>query len=720
MMNELTGILFRIRISLIISFILIILLLSGSLLTINYYSHARVVEDLSRSYVDKTTNLIELELESFFTPITRSLRQIQKWARSGMVDSSKINNANKLYIPILEAFPQITSISSGFSNGYSYRIGWDKENLLTRLSYDNEAQRETDFSLWDTNNEIIKSWKVARSEYNYDARTRAWYIGANNLRLKSNKSHAQDTPVFWTHPYQFKTSHLPGMSVSLPFRNEHNKTYITTYNVMLSKLSVFTTKLRPSKNGKAFVLTEDGRVIGFPAGEKFNSEEKIKKIMGNNIDLPHVRELDIAELTSVAEAWESHVENKNMEHFRYKSQGEYWWATIQPYKLTESRNLLIGVAVPESDFMGEVKHQQLIILLASAFSFIIAIILAVLLSKSYSRPMLMLVEQSKKITELDLSPNLPIKTHLLETHQLADAHEQMRLGLESFSRYVPISLVKQLLHQDEAAKLGNKSKELTIMFTDIRGFTSISEKMDPDKLAHHLANYFSLMLGLIDDEDGTVDKMIGDAIMAFWGAPISDPAHVYKALTASLTCIERLKIFNQESVNQGLPALETRIGLSTGKVMVGNVGSVDRLNYTVLGDSVNLASRLESVNEIYGTSILVSEFVRDQVRDQFHWRMVDLVAVKGKAEPVRIYEPLGLVTAVPPVSNSTLAFAQKYEKAFSSYLWCDFDTSLALLRELSVEYPNDLSVIKLITSATQFQLNPPGDDWDGVNRLMTK
>jgi adenylate cyclase len=240
----------------------------------------------------------------------------------------------------------------------------------------------------------------------------------------------------------------------------------------------------------------------------------------------------------------------------------------------------------------------------------------------------------------------------------------MLSGLQSFARYVPIEVVRELLRRGEVAQIGGRTEVLTVLFTDIRGFTTIAERMSPETLTAQMAEYFDGMLKILHSNKATVDKFVGDAVVAFWGAPSPDANHAEHAVKAVLDCVKQLHEFNHAWEKRGLPALPTCFGLNTGPVVVGNVGAPSRLSYTALGDTVNLASRLESLNRTYGTGALASQAVRDAAGRGFLWRQVDLVAVKGKSQGVKIYEALGQEGEVAP---ETLAFAERYEKALQLY-----------------------------------------------------
>jgi adenylate cyclase len=190
-------------------------------------------------------------------------------------------------------------------------------------------------------------------------------------------------------------------------------------------------------------------------------------------------------------------------------------------------------------------------------------------------------------------------------------------------------------------KLGGQKKEMTVLFSDIRGFTTLSEKLEPEKLVAILNEYFTAMTEVILQSGGVLDKFIGDAIMAFWGAPQEAPDHAQRACRTALKMIAKLEELKKEWSKRDLPEINIGVGINSGQMIVGNMGSAKRFDYTVIGDNVNLASRLEGLNKQYGTSIIISQFTYDKVKEKFEGEFLDKVAVKGKEIPVEIFKLVG-------------------------------------------------------------------------------
>jgi adenylate cyclase len=217
----------------------------------------------------------------------------------------------------------------------------------------------------------------------------------------------------------------------------------------------------------------------------------------------------------------------------------------------------------------------------------------------------------------------------------------MRTLVQTFSNFVPKRLVQQLVETGTAMQLGGERREATILFTDVENFTGMTENEDPTRVMLYTSRYFAAISDVIATHQGTVDKYIGDAVMGLWNAPIEHTDHVAQACAAVLDCVEANRKLNEEFEREGWPVYKTRFGLHVGDVMIGNIGSPDRMNYTALGATVNLASRLETLNKDYGTSVLVSEAVKERVDSLFLFRSVARIKPKGFAAEVQIYELLG-------------------------------------------------------------------------------
>lgn len=275
----------------------------------------------------------------------------------------------------------------------------------------------------------------------------------------------------------------------------------------------------------------------------------------------------------------------------------------------------------------------------------------------------------------------------------------------AFSYYLSESVLQEILEHPEKLKLGGERQNLTVLFSDIAGFTSISEKMEPQELSEMLNKYLTKMTNIVFKYDGVLDKYIGDAVMAFWGAPLKLPNHALSACITALEMQEEMKNFD----------FSIRIGINSGDVAVGNMGSHQRFDYTLIGDNVNLGSRLEGINKIYGTKIIISEGTYKMVSDKVTARLLDRVAVKGKKEGVAIYE---LIKLGKPTTKQKM-FLTEFEKARILYEKREFKKSLQLFRTFAKKYPSD-EPTKMYLQRLQELIADPPEDWDGVYHAKSK
>ncbi|TPX63918.1 hypothetical protein SpCBS45565_g06283 [Spizellomyces sp. 'palustris'] len=306
---------------------------------------------------------------------------------------------------------------------------------------------------------------------------------------------------------------------------------------------------------------------------------------------------------------------------------------------------------------------------------------------------------------------------LKEIQLLNTAMDAMTSGLKSFSKYVPLDVVALLVKMKREAVLGVDEMSLSIFFSDIANFTTIAESMSPQQLVLVMSEYLSEMSSIILESQGIVDKFIGDAVMAFWNAPLYLEEHAIVACDAALKSQERLKELRDDWLVKGYPEIRARIGLNTGPALVGNLGSPTRLNYTCLGDTVNLASRLEGLNKRYNTSIIVSDAVRDQVHEYFVLRPLDYVAVKGKTVAKKCYE---LVDSLDACDPAVLRRMMLYEKAFDYYCQGEFEQAKVLFETYLVDVPWDVPAITHLEECMRLEEEGVPMNWSPVVVLDEK
>jgi adenylate cyclase len=280
-----------------------------------------------------------------------------------------------------------------------------------------------------------------------------------------------------------------------------------------------------------------------------------------------------------------------------------------------------------------------------------------------------------------------------------------------FGQYVPPELVDEMARNPEHFSMEPESREMTVLFSDVRGFTTISEGLDPKQLSSLMNEFLTPLTEVIYSHRGTIDKYMGDAIMAFWGAPLAAPDHARQGILAALQMHRKLAELQPLFRSRNWPEIRIGVGVNTGRMSVGNMGSRIRLAYTVMGDAVNLASRLEGITKEYGAAIVVGEATRSSTAHDFVFRELDRVRVKGKLEPVAIYEPLGVVGEV---DKRTLDELKLFNQAVKLYRAQDWDMAELQLINLLKMSPQSRLYQLYLERVGHYREHAPGRDWDGA------
>jgi adenylate cyclase len=323
------------------------------------------------------------------------------------------------------------------------------------------------------------------------------------------------------------------------------------------------------------------------------------------------------------------------------------------------------------------------------------------------------VDELRHIAGFDLDKVRRHASRVTEIENLSGAIADMAGGLAAFRKYIPADLVRVLVREGVEPRPGGTIKPLTILFADIAGFTGLSERLG-DRIVPLLSSYLDTMSREVSGHGGTIDKFIGDAVMAFWGAPTANPEHAADACRTALACQRALRESGLAD-DAGRP-LRVRIGLNSGDVLVGNIGSEFRLNYTVIGDAVNVASRLESANKEYGTDIIIGEETRRLAGDRILVRELDRLTVYGRAHGIAVYELLGMTedgAVLPPCMTL-------YQSGLSAYRDRRFEAAAELFEQTLRARDTDHPARLMLERCRALVRQPPGDDWDATNAMQAK
>ncbi|MBM3223290.1 MAG: HAMP domain-containing protein, partial [Candidatus Tectomicrobia bacterium] len=403
-----------------------------------------------------------------------------------------------------------------------------------------------------------------------------------------------------------------------------------------------------------------------------------------------------------------------------RTDGRTYITYVVPFPKSFASSWEIFVVLPEEDLLQAVDSMRYQAALTALAILLIALLVGIWLANLLTRPIIRLAAETDKIRHLHLDEVESIDSNIQEIDVMSTALLTTTHGLQAFRKYVPASLVRQLIELGQEAELGGEEVELTTFFSDVAGFTTVSENMPAQALMHHLSEYLEELSQIILEKHGTIDKYMGDSIMAFWGAPVQQMDAPILACHTALLCQRKVMELNTAWARAGKPLLHTRIGMHTGVAVVGNVGSNERMNYTAVGDSINLASRLEGINKLYGTRIIISEATYERVAEHFFCRLLDVVAVKGKTHGQKIYELIDEKTAVLPLALQQ--FYRDYALGMEAYLQQDWQQAQDIFCDLQQQHTDDPALALFIKRCITFQQQPSAvpEHWDGTVALLEK
>jgi adenylate cyclase len=475
---------------------------------------------------------------------------------------------------------------------------------------------------------------------------------------------------------------------------------VVTADFSLNSFGTFVATLHPSPNARVFIYTESGTILAHPT---LRVVEKVASRAEGSL----ITKDDISDAV-VRQYFQSATGNS------FDFEGARWFAATRRFE-DQGLEWKVAAVAPESDFMSDVDETARFAIVVSIGVVVLAVLIAALMANWVAVPLVLIAREMEKVGRFELDDAAPPSTVFAELAVIHGALVTMKRGLMNFAVYVPRDLVRAVLHSGRRAELGGKTQPMTVFFSDLAGFTTLSESMTPDALVKLLGGYFDEMTRVITEHQGTIDKFIGDAIMAFWNAPDDVDDHAVRACEAALAC--QRKLTEMKAKDAALRNVSARIGISTGDVLVGNIGSSGRMNYTVMGDTVNLASRLEGLGKAYGTPILVSGACREAAKARIVMRFVDVVAVKGKTQGVSVYEPLALVSENDEKAVSLAALS---EGAMNAYLARRFGEASRIFDDILTILPADMAATALRDRARRYESEPPAEDWSGAHVMMEK
>jgi adenylate cyclase len=641
---------------------------------------------VTRTLIDQSRAAVVMaareETRQLFAVPPRIVEELTAQARRDALPIENRDRLAALFSERLRAFPRLAIIGYGNAEGDWY-VGAGRSDAGEIIEYLADPKIKDSVPM-----EMAVAVGGARSPHDYAltepyyAVTRPWYRAAI----------AANGPV-WSPFYRFATGTV-GITCSGRFTAPGATTPTGVFHVDLDIAGIanFLSSLHVGKRGAVFLVDGEGHRVVTPTGDS------------------------VAEAAEAIDAAAAQRASATLTDPAVIRIGRRFYEIIfEPVPTDGDIGLSIGVVVNLRDISrGAYQHAAI----AAAVA-LVALLLAVLSGRSLSSriasPIVTIANDLARVGAFSISRDPSPRSFVREVSELGASVDMMKASLRSFAHYVPTDLVRRLLAQGQEAELGGEIRRLTIYFSDIADFTTISESLNPDQLVDAVGRYLELMTGTITRHGGTVDKFIGDGIMAFFNAPEELLGHPRQACLAALEG-QRLLAETATTRSPGEPVFRTRIGLGLGEVVVGNIGTPERFAYTLLGDEVNLASRLEGLNKLYGTAIIASAAVMDEAGDGFEWRRLDRVAVRGRRQGTLICELLG---ATGEVATAILTARDVYERGLDAYFAGQFDRAGELFDEAARLRPDDRGATMMRERARTLAEDPPLQ-WDGVHVMEDK
>lgn len=662
--------------------LLLFFLLIGSfaaIAAVAYTTTSSSLRDLAEALFGEISKATEEKARGHLSPGCVVLEKCHARARRGLLPLDDPDRLGAWLVEELRYDETLDEITYGDARGYLTAASRDPEGgglVLRRIRPTPEGPVAREEAVDEDGRRRL----IVEEPRDYDPRRRTWY----ELAVAS-------PGVIWTEPYQW-TSGARGITCTRAVREGDRVRGVLTADFRLDALSDFLAGLEIGETGRAFLIDRRGRITAGPKDEQ--ARGAVKAVLD---------ELGMERLAA--------LEGGRPHFIPVDFEGERTAAAVQFFRLEGGLEWASLVAVPEREFLGAVRMNLRWTAGVAVLSLLLALVLGAYLTAAVVRPLQSVSEDLARVAEFELSDEPAPGTFVREIAQVGEAAAAMKAGLRSFGRYVPKEVVRALVAQGDDARLGGEARLLTIHFSDIEGFTGLSEGRAATKVVEDLSHYLNAMCGVIADSAGTIDKFMGDGIMAFWGAPAILEDHAARGCAAALSAQRRLAELRPLWKAEDRPPYRARIGLHSGEVLVGNIGTEDRFSYTVIGDAANLAARLEALNKAYGSYILVSEDTKALAGDRFEWRLLDRTAVYGRRAGVLVYE---LLAEKGELGSERAALRDEYERCLALYFARSFAEAAAGFAALKEKDPQDRAAALMEERARSLDAAGVDEGWTGV------
>lgn len=672
----------RLRPSIVMLFVLMVLPVFAAAIWVGYVSNDRMARDNADKSVERARLETIAQTEALLDPIASLVRVASRFA----AEQPEFYRSEKALAPMFQVLGHSANISSvyvGFADG-SYRMAlrvpkglrignnpppdgtqFSSRWIDRRAAAGAAADR---YTFMDAQQKPLGEVSVPAA---YDPRIRPWF-----------KDAVEKKELVISNPYIYATTGLPGITIAMPFYTGGTLAGVLAIDILLDSLSQYL-KTRPvSEHSISLIVDSDGLIVAHP-----DTQQALKREASGSLSRVRLTELSDP-LPALAFATRA---EKKRNHFTFSHGGDEYVAMFSPFPAGFGKPWEVVIVAPLDDFVGEWKDNNRKLLIFGLAAILLQVLLIYALSRRIALPLEQLEVQVAQVQNFSTERGAPITSPIREIASLASAVDTLQGAIGAFSAFVPRDLVRQLIGSGQPLALGGHSKFLSIMFTDLESFSTWAEATPAQELLVRVSAYFEIVTRAVNQEAGTLDKFIGDGVMAFWGAPAQLEDHAFRSCVAALRIQREMDALNERWRSEGLAPLHVRIGVHSDAVLVGNIGSAERMSYTVMGDGVNIAARLEGVNKEFGTRICISHAVYREAGERLWLRRIGVVTVKGRRADLQVYELMGIRGGDPALeaSSATATLCRMTDQAYEAFERAEWALAEERFRAIALAYPDD-------------------------------
>ena len=631
---------------LIFSFIFCVLPFFILILWYTFSTNEKMADKISINAVSVLQKQTDSKLSETFAAASALTASISQLA-SDDPEFFRGNKWAKYLLSNLHAFHAVTSLDLGFEDG-SFRSV--KRINIGEFVFDRPVPDSTTYAVRWIDRQFNEPYKFHYVFYDQN-NNEVGATSSDHLYIPKERTGYKDASMardlIITDP-EVHDSGAAKFSIAKPFFLHKDIVGVFAIDIELTTIDDFLSTQLIRNGAISLLVDKHGFILA-------NSDKpRDSRIIDSKLSLSQVHTIS-SKLPSLALLQKPN--NSQLPFFFKDDKTNVYIATISEIAAVKHKNWSILMVIPVMAVVGPLHDTNRKILLLGTFAVLLQITIIFFLARLISKPLERITREVQAIIRLE--PSTSFKTHkiITEISSLANAIIKLKSTINAFILYVPRTLVNDLLSSGKDLEIGGESRYLTVLFSDLKDFSSLAEKTPSREFLQRVSAYLGLMTYAIKEEGGTLDKFIGDGVMAFWGAPLLDQHHAYHACVAAVKGKRRLVTLNEQLKSENKPPLSARIGIHSDAVLVGNIGSEERLSYTVVGDGVNIASRLEEINKEFGTAICISHSLFKEAGERLWVRPIDLISVKGRSGEFLIYE----LVAIRDGNDETLASVTEQE-----------------------------------------------------------